>query len=159
MMTHKSRRDPVLLIDDDIDDLMWLVERIEAMGFGFVCATNEAEARDRILAISEGRERYCLAVIDVMMATHSIEHVGMVDEKFFKSSKESGVRLCHYARVELGISAAELPIAVYTARVDEQARQQIGAIPDVRHFFRDGAEGEGSLDHHVAEVLQRSSGD
>lgn len=155
MSTSKSVAETVLLIDDEVGDLVWLVDRIEWAGYKFVCATNEQDARRRLRAVADGEERYVLAVIDVMMATHDILQVQLVDEKFFKSSKDSGIRLCRYAREELGIRASELPIAVFTARTDDEVKRKVGAIADVELFFRDGAEGDGSLDQYVSDMLRR----
>ena len=148
--------DTVLLIDDQIGDLMWLVDRIEDMGFHFACATNEREARTRLEAIARGEEVYVLAVVDVAMATHDFFSVQEVDQRFIESSKDSGIRLCRYAREELRISPEMLPIAVFTARTDQKVKEAIGALDGVQLFVRHWAEGEGSLDHYITGLLEKA---
>lgn len=91
-----------------------------------------------------------------MMATHDIFSVQEVDQRFFDSSKDSGIRLCRYAREELRISPESLPIAVFTARTDEKVKEAIGALDGVQLFVRDWAEGEGSLDHYITGLLERA---
>ncbi|MBK8251806.1 MAG: hypothetical protein IPK82_03955 [Polyangiaceae bacterium] len=145
----------VLLIDDQLGDLAWLADRIEQAGLRFRFATNEEDARERLYAVASGDERYLFAVVDVMMAVTDILRVHSLDDDFFEESRDSGIRLCRYAREELKITPENLPIAVYTARPDNEVRKQIAAIEGVQFFPRDGSEGEGSLSEFVERQLAR----
>jgi DNA-binding response OmpR family regulator len=112
----------VFIVDDRISDLIWLLDLIRRRGYEVILATNEQAARKRLEAVQRGEERYVLAIIDVMVATHDLLELVALDEKFFKDSRNTGIRLCTDARKEFGISPEVLPIVCLTAREDEEVK-------------------------------------
>lgn len=113
----------LLMVDDHIGDLRWLTDVVIARGYDIAVSTNEEHARRRLAAVKEGSETYALAIIDVMMAVKDLLDLASLDEQFFEDSKDTGIRLCRYARQELGLSPEELPIACLTVRDDEKVKQ------------------------------------
>ncbi len=115
----------ILLVDDHIGDISWLVDLLEARGYEVEQVTNEEAAR-RVLEgvkerLAEGQTAgYGLAVVDIMVSIKDIMDLVDLDEKFYEQSKDTGVRLCRYARDELEISADDLPIVCISARADQE---------------------------------------
>jgi len=118
----------VLVVDDQIGDLRWLLDLIRNRGYGVVLATNEKTARERFEAVKGGVENYTLAIVDVMVAVKDLMDLIKIDEKFFEDSKDTGIRLCRYAREELGISADRLPIACLTVRDDDAVKSEMARL-------------------------------
>lgn len=129
-MTEPLTEQPrVLIVDDRIADLTWLLDLIRSRGYEVVFATNEKVAKKRLEAVKCGRETYVLAVIDVMVATRDLLDLDApLDEEFFENSRDTGIRLCEYARRNLGISPEVLPIVCLTAREDEQVKEAMDAL-------------------------------
>ncbi len=147
----------VLTIDDQVGDLLWLLDLIRSRGYGVVTATNEKEGRERLQAVKAGEESYSLAIIDVMMSTHPIEDLVDLDEKFFEESRDTGIRLCRYARKELGISPQELPIACLTVRDDDDVSRAMGEL-DIPLFNRVPQSPEDSIRRFIEERLPLQTG-
>jgi CheY-like chemotaxis protein len=124
-------RPQVLIVDDQVGDLLWLLDLIKSRGYRVRLATNEAEASERLLAVKEQSEAYVAAVIDVMVAVKDLMELMALDEQFFEDSRNTGIRLCRYARKELGISPEQLPIACLTVRDDNEVKEAMRelAIP------------------------------
>jgi len=121
----------VLIIDDQPGEILWLIDRIRHRRATAVVATNEGSGRAELSAVRGGERKYVLAIIDVMVAikglSELIAHDEDLDEEFFEKSTETGIRLCRYAREELGLTESELPIAVLTVRSeDSEVREAIG---------------------------------
>lgn len=117
-----SKRPRVLIVDDQVGDLLWLLDLIQNRGYDVVIATNEEAARERFQAVKAGTESYALAVVDVMVAIKDLTRLATLDDQFFEDSRSTGIRLCQLARRELGIPAEQLPIACLTAREDDEVR-------------------------------------
>jgi CheY-like chemotaxis protein len=100
----------VLLVDDHPDDLDWLTDLLDLLGVGFVLMTNEEQAQGELRRVLQGDVAYDLAIIDVMLSTADISQLISLDAKYFKNSRESGIRLCEFARNELKIKEEQLPI-------------------------------------------------
>lgn len=120
----------VLVVDDEVGDLTWLLDLVESRGYGVKIATNEEAARERLSAVREGHESYVLAVVDVMMAVKDITALveAELDDAFFEDSRDSGIRICRHARLELGISADELPIVCLTVRDDDEVKAAMAEL-------------------------------
>ena len=118
----------VLIVDDQIGDLLWLIDLIQNRGHDVVVATNEEAARERLRAVKAGKESYTLAVVDVMVAVKDLTRIAALDEQFFEDSRNSGIRLCQLAREGLGISSGQLPIACLTAREDEEVKNAMESL-------------------------------
>lgn len=116
-------RPQVLIVDDQAGDLLWLLDYIQSRGYSVLVVTNEAAANDRLLAVKEQRESYVAAIIDVMVAVNDLMELRTLDEKFFKDSRDTGIRLCRYARSVLGILPEQLPIACLTVRDDNEVKE------------------------------------
>lgn len=142
----------VLLLDDQIGDLAWLLDLLEDRGYEVFYATNEKDARSSLEAIARGEMAYALAVVDVMMAVDDISRVVELDDAFFQSSKDTGVRLCRYARRELGISAEELPMIAFSQRDDEEVKRAL-AEAGVEYRYRAAADAAASLRHWIERHL------
>jgi CheY-like chemotaxis protein len=119
----------VLLIEDQVGDLLWLLDLIRGRGYEVVLATNEDEANQRLAAVQAGSESYALAIVDVAVALKDLMDLANLDDQFFEDSQNTGIRLCRYARKELGISEAELPMACLTVRDDDEVK---AAMEDLR---------------------------
>lgn len=117
-----SENPSVLVVDDQVGDIEWLLDRVLDRGYEIVVATNERAARKRLDAIKKGDESYALAIVDVMVAIMDLTELVDLDEEFFVESRDTGIRLCQYARQELGISEGELPIVSLTVRDDPEVR-------------------------------------
>lgn len=126
-MTAPTR---VLIVEDQVGDLYWLLDLIQSRGYEVVVATNEAAAQERLRAVKDGTESFRLAIVDVMVAIKDIKDLANLDERFFEDSKRTGIRLCHLARDKdkLGLSAEQLPIVCLTVRDDEEVREAMKAL-------------------------------
>jgi CheY-like chemotaxis protein len=113
----------VLLVDDHAGDVIWMIEFLEERGYRVHEITNEEAARRQLEAVKKGDASYALAIIDIMVAIKDIMDLVESKERFYEKSRDTGIRLCYYARKELGISAETLPIVCVSARDDDQARQ------------------------------------
>jgi CheY-like chemotaxis protein len=119
----------VLIVDDQVEEILWLLELLDHRGYSVTIATNEKDANARLDAVRAGAESYVAAIFDVMVSTLSIEEIiaGEValDDSFFEDSKDTGLRLCRRAR-SLGLT---IPIACLTVRQDaavEALREELG---------------------------------
>lgn len=120
----------VLIVEDQVGDLYWLLDLIRSRGYEVVVATNEYAAKERLQAVKEGTDSFRLAIVDVMVAVKDLKDLTNLDNRFFEDSKRTGIRLCHLARDKdkLGISAEELPIVCLTVRDDEEVRKEMKAL-------------------------------
>ncbi len=125
----------VLIVEDQIGDLLWLIDILHERGYQEVVATNERDARQRLFDVKAGRESYALAIIDVMVAIMDLDSLIALDEKFFENSRDTGIRICRFARKELKLSASALPIVCLTARDDDDVKTDLRAL-GVRYFNR-----------------------
>lgn len=117
----------VLIIEDQIGDLTWLLDLIRSRGYEVVVATNGEAGKKRLEAVQRGDESYELAIVDVMVATKALKDIleTELDEKFFEDSRNTGIRLCRYAREELHLSSEDLFIVCLTVRDDEDVRSEM----------------------------------
>ena len=142
----------VLVIDDQIGDLRWLFDLLRYRGYDVRAATNEKEGRERLRAVQAGTESYALAVIDVMMATHPIEDLVDLDDQFFAESRDTGIRLCKYARLDLAIPRETLPIVCLTVRNDDEVKQEIERL-GIPLFNRVPDDPDESIREHIKKTL------
>ena len=130
----------VLLVDDRIGDIAWLVDYLQARGYSVDHVTNEQAARCRLERVRVGEARYALAIIDIMVAIKDImdmvELDDELDEAFFADSRTTGIRLCRWIREDLEISSKELPIVCISARPDiaDLQRQLKEIDPEIEIF-------------------------
>lgn len=115
----------VLLIEDQVGDIEWLVDLIKARGYEIDLATNRMAARQRLDAIKDGRASYALAIIDIMIATEDIERLTELNEESFGDAKRAGIDLCRYARETLRISASTLPIICLSVLQDDATKNSL----------------------------------
>lgn len=114
----------VLLIDDHVGDISWLIDFLEARGYQVDQETNEVDARAKLESVKEGESAYNLAIIDIMVSIMDIMDLVDLDDDYFEKSRETGLRLCRYARKELGISEVQLPIVCISAATDREEIQK-----------------------------------
>lgn len=126
-MTAPAR---VLIVEDQIGDLYWLLDLIQSRGYEVVVATNEEAARERLRAVKEGTQSFHLAIVDVMVAVKDLKDLADPDERFFENSKRTGIRLCHLARDKdkLGLTSDQLPIVCLTVRDDKEVREEMKTL-------------------------------
>lgn len=115
----------VLIVDDQVGDLVWLIDLIQNRGYEIVFATNEEAAAERVRAVKNRTEFYVLAIVDVMIAIKDLSKLTSLSHEFFENSRDTGIRLCRLARRELGISRGQLPIVCLTVRDDEEVRNSM----------------------------------
>jgi CheY-like chemotaxis protein len=125
----------VLIVDDQIIDIGWLIDLIQRRGYVIVLATNEEAARQQLESVQQGQASFALAIIDVMVAVKDLMHWDSLDDKIFVDSRSTGIRLCHYARRQLGLSEKKLPIISITGRDDQEVRREMKKI-NIRLFNR-----------------------
>jgi CheY-like chemotaxis protein len=116
---HRSASRKVLLVDDQPGDILWLLHLLEERGLAIDLVTTEEAARKTLDAVASGEKIYELAILDIMVPTKDILELVDLDQDFYESSLDAGVRLCHHARQELGLTAEILPIVSISARNDE----------------------------------------
>ena len=150
-----SARPTVLLVDDHVDDISWLVDLLAFRGYGVHVEANEKDARRQLRAVKNGETAFCLAVIDIMVSIRDIMDLADLNEEFYKSSRETGVRLCQYAREELQISSEDLPIACISARSDHDHIQRLLKRLEIPLFSRVPQSREESLREFVKDTLPK----
>jgi CheY-like chemotaxis protein len=116
----------VLLVDDRIGDITWLIDLLESYSSSIDLVSNEVDARERFSRFEKGSVFYRLAIVDIMVSVKSVMDLVQLDESFYAESSKTGLRLCSYAREELGICKKALPIVCISARADdEDIRQEL----------------------------------
>jgi CheY-like chemotaxis protein len=147
-----SGRPRVLIVDDQMGGLLWLLDLIQNRGYDVVIATNEEAARERLRAIKAATEEYAMAVIDVMVAVKDLTQIAALDDQFFEDSRNTGIRLCQLARHDLQIPAEQLPIACLTAREDDEVRNAMREL-EIPLFHRAEYTSSDSIRSFVEEQL------
>jgi CheY-like chemotaxis protein len=145
-------RPSVLIVDDQVGDLVWLIDLIQNRGYEIVFATNEEAARERLGAIKIRDESYVLAIVDVMIAIKDLSKLTSLNKEFFESSRDTGIRLCRFARRELAISRGQLPIVCLTVRDDEDVRNAMKEL-DIPLFNRAPGGADGSIRGYIERHL------
>ncbi|MCP3961827.1 MAG: response regulator transcription factor [bacterium] len=118
----------ILLVDDHLGDIRPLIHHLEWLGYGIDHVANEEAARRALEAVSADDTAYALAIIDIMVSTKDIMDLVDLDASFLEDSQDTGIRLCEYAREQLGISEEHLPIICISARNDDAARDALDAL-------------------------------
>lgn len=142
----------VLLVDDHIGDIRWLIDFLEWRGYEVDQITNEEAARRQLEAVKEGSSSYALAIIDIMVSIKDIMDLVEPNERFYEQSRDTGIRLCHYARKELGLSAERLPIVCISARDDDEVKRSLEEL-DVPLFSRTPQAVEDSIREYITDAL------
>lgn len=117
----------VLVVDDQLGDIQWVIDLLEYHGFAVDVESNEVAARRRLERVKESTLSYALAIFDIMLGTQNMEELVVIDPEILDDSKDTGVRLCQYARKELQIPSSTLPIVCISARDDD---------PELRYALR-----------------------
>lgn len=130
-----SDRPKVFIVDDQAGEIRSLIRRIKNRGYDVELATNERDAEAGLRQVAEDPGRYAAGIFDIMVAIVDLETLLEMDEnvdlakEVFEPSTDTGIRLCRYARDELGLSADEFPIAALSVRDDvelENALEELG---------------------------------
>jgi CheY-like chemotaxis protein len=140
----------VLIVDDQIGDIGWLIDLIQDRGYAVALATNEEAAQKQLDAVKQGKASYALAIVDVMVAIQDLMDLIALDDQFFDKSQDTGIRLCEYARRTLGLSADELPIVCITIREDSDVRADMKrlGIP----LFNRASSGKDSIRQFIEDL-------
>ena len=144
----------VLLVDDHIGDIGWLIDLIESLGYKVDHVANEEDAKRRILAVKKEGVKYAMAIIDIMVSTQDIMNLVELDAKFFEKSMDTGVRLCRYAREELRLLDDQLHIVCITARNEDDVRPALDEL-GIRLYSRISQNSDDSIRSYVKERLPR----
>lgn len=119
----------VFVVDDQVGEIRSLIRRIRDRGYEVELATNELDARAGLERIAEAPASYAAGIVDIMVATISLERLLEQDddvdliEDVVKPSTDTGIRLCQYARQDLGLR--ELPLAALSVRDDDELVQAL----------------------------------
>ncbi len=125
----------VLIVDDNPGDITWLLDFVEWRGYEVDQVGNEETARGKLEAVQEQRAAYALAILDVMVSVKDIMDIVDFDDSLYAESMDAGVRLCRYARQDLGISEEQLPMICISARDDEGLKEALAEL-GIRLFGR-----------------------
>lgn len=151
----------VLLVEDNLRDIRPLIQRVEWLGYGIDHFASEEAARRALEKVDAGTVSYALAIIDVMVPTKDIMDLVDLDASFFEDSQDTGIRLCEYAREELGISGDQLPIVCISSRNDDAVKKTLGAL-GILLFSRVPKPGDSVydyLDAKLPRVSQQTPGE
>lgn len=122
----------VLIVDDQVGEVLWLLDDVRHRGCEAIVVGTEDAARAQLEAMARGERAYRVAIFDVMVAVKDLWQLIALgedaDDKFFTDSRDTGLRLCLYAREELGIGADTLPIACLTVRDDPQVKRTLARL-------------------------------
>lgn len=141
----------ILVVDDNIGEIMWLLDLLNWRGYSVDHVGDERSARKKLEAVQTGDKLYALAIVDVMIATDDITNIiDDLDDRFYEESADSGIRLCRYARNELGILEDQLPIICFSARDDDDLKKELQALA-IPLFSRTGEE----IREYLVENLSR----
>lgn len=156
-MTLNNR---ILLVEDRIGDIKWLIEYLEKRGYEIDQVVNERAARLKLdelqKALTEGKSPYCLAIVDIMVPIMDIMDLVDLEDDFYEDSATTGIRLCRYAREELKISEEELPIVCLSSRSEEEEiRKELREIGIVDVFSRVPQSGEENIRAYIGRKLPK----
>lgn len=144
----------VLIVDDHVDNISWLISFLEFRQYEIEVVTNEGAARAKLEAVQEGRDHFAQAIVDIMVPVKGIMELVEFDEEFYQASNESGVRICRYARQDLMLDEEKLPIVCISGREDEALREALDDM-GIRLFPRVSMPSEESLRDFLVENLPR----
>lgn len=145
-------RPSVLLVDDHPDDIGWVFDLLEKRGYNVDTATNEEAAKGLLKAVKSEQKNYALAIVDVMVSVKDIMDLVELTDDYFELSRQTGVRLCRYAREELGIGPDKLPIVCISARDSDEVRTPLRAL-GVPLYNRMAPSREESIREYIRENL------
>jgi len=141
----------ILIVDDQVGAVGWLEDWLEWRGYDVEILTNEEDARAALNAVQKKEAAYALAILDVMLPSRPIKEIEAYDAAFFESSMNTGIRLCTYAREELGLGEQQLPIVCLTARQDDEVEIALKAL-GIPLFKRSNEEIRGFLVVHLPRL-------
>ncbi|MCP4549177.1 MAG: hypothetical protein GY835_22215 [bacterium] len=142
----------MLIVDDQVGDIAWLIDFVKARGYPVDLATNENAARKLLKAVADGKKSYALAIVDVMMAITDMMSLINLNDKFLQDSRDTGIRLCRYARRELGIPESKLRIVCLTVREDSEVKAAMDELK-IRLFNRAPDSEEESIEAFIGKCL------
>jgi hypothetical protein len=147
-------RKRVLLVDDEITDLEFLLSTIRNQGKEYDIARNEAEAFYFLNRMIDNDDLYLLAVINSVVVKDLSELISMPElpRSFFSNAKGTGIRLCRFVRDELRVPAERMPIALtLKKRADEvEGIDRLG----VYQFKRKASKYDDPLSRFVVNTLE-----
>ncbi len=133
-MTHHRQ---ALIIDDQIGDLMWLVDLLQHLGWVVRVAETEKAALTRLDAFAAGDESYDLVVLDVMIATHTVDELMAkpeLVERALESPIDAGIRLARHIRRQSTLVNTE--VVCCTVRDDDDVYAAMDAA-GIQIYSRD----------------------
>ena len=160
-MSEQRHGSKVLIVDDQLHDIGWLIRLLRRKGYTVELESNEMAAREHLKKIAaeieSGATEYVLAIFDIMVAIKDLMDLEGFGEEFYRDSKDSGIRLCEFARNGLRISEEHLPIVCLSVREDKELKDRLGVLR-VRLFNRSAtAQSEYSIRDFINDNLPTTS--
>lgn len=149
----------VLMIEDNIGDMRWLIPVLQRRGYGVTVVSSELDARVELERAASGEEQWALVVLDIQLATRGsrdFEKMTKAEIEALPPSKDSGIRLARYARQSLGLDERKLPIVCASIRPDEALARAMAAL-GIPQLSRDDSDENTSLRHYVEHWLPRGA--
>ena len=145
----------VFIVDDRSREIEWLTQFLKMeLGCKLIHRDNEMDARAHFQELADSRSMpYSLAIVDIMIPVAKLEDLVVLDEKYLKDSRDTGIRICKYIRHKLRISEKELPLMAISARADNELSRQLDELR-VPLFSRDDL----GIKDHLRTVLQKHDG-
>ncbi len=145
----------VLIVDDRKREIEWLIRFLkDELDCKLTYRNNEMDTRSHFQELADrGSVPYSLAIIDIMIPVAKLEDLVVLDEKYLKDSRDTGVRICKFIRRKLRISEEQLPLMAISARADNELTRQLDGL-NVPLFSRDDL----GIKDHLRRVLQPREG-
>ncbi len=146
-MTQKK----VFIVDDRSREIEWLTQFLKNdLDCKLIHKDNEMDTRAHFREFADDKlTPYSLAIVDIMIPVAKLEDLVVLDERYLKDSRDTGVRICKYIRHKLRINEEELPLMAISARADNELSRQLDELR-VPLFSRDDL----GIKDHLRKILQ-----
>lgn len=140
----------VLIVDDRKREIEWLIRFLkDELDCKLKYRDNEMDTRAHLRDLTDRKSMpYSLVIVDIMIPVAKLEDLVVLDEKYLKDSRDTGVRICKYIRHQLRINEEELPLMAISARADNELSRQLGELR-VPLFSRDDL----GIRDHLRKIL------
>jgi len=145
-MTQEPTR--VLMVEDQVGDLFWVIDLLQGRGYHVEAAKNEEAAREALAEVAAHLGEFALVILDVMMATVDINRLvqeGNLSSEALLPSLEAGLRLARYLRHDLGVGPRDVRVVCCTARAGDPEVQRVMEQLQIPVFGKVARPAESSL--------------
>lgn len=126
--TAYGKRPMVLVVDDRAIEMSWLTASLMSNGFEVKVVTTEEAAKVALMQMAEGKVSYAFAIFDIMIPVKDMMELVSLETSFYEDSRDTGLRLCWFARKVLRLSEGSLPIACISARNDPMLLESLAEL-------------------------------